>query len=558
MNGPWLASSRISCFRPRAVARTWHVFDNSPASKLARRPLHSFSTCAPRLGRDLGWISHQFPGISRNAPCRTPLQTTIRTLATQRVILSFDQLPPDYKDEDGLAFRATPLSKNEVVTIFGKGVDPNAANKTLRILHGRRVAGSLSDPELSHPRAPEELRFEKIALSWLRKNAPVNEKESAQRLAERQIERLEAELREADEPGPYRPNSRDIAARDGSVYGTSGLDAIREANERKLDEAEERRARTDQTQDVQYNTGTPDVMRSRAELRRAEENPKFRYYLERSKILPDVPPEMSTWRRLWPSALVVLFTIGASITFAQIYIPPARSARLWPDIPPAAATIIPLIAANTLVFIAWRVPPAWRMLNKYFVLVPGYPFALSTLGNVFSHTQAYHYFVNMAVLWFVGTRLHDQIGRADFLAIYISAGLFGSFASLALRVIQRSFATSSLGASGAIWGIVTAYLWLNSEQSFKFLGLPPDPYPGVPAFVLLAILGGLEVASVLGKGVRFRGSEVDHYAHLGGFVTGLGAAQMLKIRREQRQKMERERRKHMTVLDKLKERPWSK
>ncbi|RFU30013.1 hypothetical protein B7463_g6316, partial [Scytalidium lignicola] len=558
MNGPWLASSRISCFRPRAVAHVWHTLDNSFVSTLVRRPLHSLSIQPPCPHRDIRWACYHSRSVGRYALFRSPIQITVRTLATHRVILDFDELPPDYKDEDGLLFRAIPLSEKEVVAIFGRGIDANTANKTLRILHGRRVAGSLSDPELSHSRTAEEVRLEKIALSWLRKNAPVDEKECARRLAERQIEELEAELREAEEPEQYRPNSRGTHSRDGSLYGRSGLDVIREAQKKKLDEAEQRRTQTDQTEDIQYNTGTPDVMRSRAELRRAEENPKFRYYLERSKILPDVPPEMSTWQRLWPSALVVLFTIGASITFAQIYIPPSRSARLWPDLPPAAATIIPLLVANTLVFLAWRVPPAWRMLNKYFVLVPGYPFALSTLGNVFSHTQAYHYFVNMAVLWFVGTRLHDQIGRADFLAIYISAGVFGSFASLALRVIQRSFATSSLGASGAIWGIVTAYLWLNSDQSFKFLGLPPDPYPGIPAFVLLAILGALEVASVLGKGMRFKGSEVDHYAHLGGFVTGLGAAQMLKIRRAQRQKMEKERRKKMTVLDKLKERPWGK
>jgi len=72
--------------------------------------------------------------------------------------------------------------------------------------------------------------------------------------------------------------------------------------------------------------------------------------------------------------------------------------------PPAAATIISLIFANSAVLLLWRFPPAWRFLNKYFLSVPGYPAAMSVLGNVFSHQQVKHLFGNMLVLWFIGTR----------------------------------------------------------------------------------------------------------------------------------------------------------
>ena len=92
------------------------------------------------------------------------------------------------------------------------------------------------------------------------------------------------------------------------------------------------------------------------------------------------------------------------VTFSENYTFPPRSARLWPDVPPAAATIMGIIGVNAMVFLAWKVPPLWRTLNKYFISVPGYPFALATIGNVFSHQQFFHLAMNMAVLWVVGTR----------------------------------------------------------------------------------------------------------------------------------------------------------
>jgi rhomboid-like protein len=44
------------------------------------------------------------------------------------------------------------------------------------------------------------------------------------------------------------------------------------------------------------------------------------------------------------------------------------------------------------------------MLNKYFISVPLLPRPISMLGNVFSHHQLSHLGINMAMLWFIGTR----------------------------------------------------------------------------------------------------------------------------------------------------------
>ena len=47
---------------------------------------------------------------------------------------------------------------------------------------------------------------------------------------------------------------------------------------------------------------------------------------------------------------------------------------------------------------------AWRFLNRYFLSVPGYPFSMSVVGNMFSHQQVSHFAANMAVLWIIGTK----------------------------------------------------------------------------------------------------------------------------------------------------------
>ena len=64
-----------------------------------------------------------------------------------------------------------------------------------------------------------------------------------------------------------------------------------------------------------------------------------------------------------------------------------------------------IIGANIVVFCLWKTwPPAWRLLNRYFISVPLYPNAFSVVGSNFSHQQLKHLTMNMAILWFIGTR----------------------------------------------------------------------------------------------------------------------------------------------------------
>lgn len=478
------------------------------------------------------------------------LPAGIRTFASQRIIQHFDSLPADYRDEDGLAFRMKGLSKEETDTIFGKKmIDARTANRMLRVLHGRRVAGTLGDPSFTS--SAYEAKAIEIGLKWLRKNVPVNEIESAGLRAEKELAEMEQDIvSDSERLGIYQPNS----GGGQNVYGNSVIDRVRKFNEAKLDAKEKaEKERLSQADEIRQNTGTLQTTRpgSQVELRRPGENPRLKYYLERAKVAPDTPPEMTKWERLWPSGLLTLAVIGGSIIFATVYTPPRRESRVWPDMPPAAATVISIILVNAIVLGAWRVPPAFRFLNKYFLTLPGYPRALSMIGNVFSHQTIGHFTMNMVVVWFVGVRLHEEIGRGNFLAIYLSAGAFGSFVSLASWVLRNNFVSSSLGASGAICGIVAAYLLLNSEDKVTFFGVfPPEDWPSISALMLLALMVSMDVFSVW-KGNKI--ITVDHWAHLGGYAAGAVAAGVLRRQQKERREKEMERRRNLGVVGRIRE-----
>lgn len=69
----------------------------------------------------------------------------------------------------------------------------------------------------------------------------------------------------------------------------------------------------------------------------------------------------------------------------------------------------------------------------------------------------------MFMLWFVGGYLVEQVGRGNFLGIYLASGVVGSVVSLTNVVMRGVLYSSSLGASGAIAGIAAAYCTINPE-----------------------------------------------------------------------------------------------
>lgn len=61
--------------------------------------------------------------------------------------------------------------------------------------------------------------------------------------------------------------------------------------------------------------------------------------------------------------------------------------------------------------------------------------------------------------------MHDDVGRGTFLAIYVASGAAGSFTSLAAGILSNNVALTSLGASGAISGLVAAWCLIHSRYA---------------------------------------------------------------------------------------------
>lgn len=566
MNSLWPATSRISCLNPRTIFQTCQKVD-SLAVRLVRGYSRTYSN--PSIpypqGGSLAW--EQGRTIWRGSSVLNALGFPRRTFASKRIVNRFDQLPRNYKDDVGLAYRETPLSEKEAREIFQNQVDAGMANKILRILHGRRVAGTLDDPSMKLHNT--ETRVVNTALAWLRKNVPVNEVESAGLRAEQELAQIEADIvSDAERIGLYKPNSKEPSkATKGSdiyapnsrpmekVYVEGAFEKVRKANEKKWEEeqAAVEAKRKKQAEEIGQNTGTLEVLteRSKVELRRPGENPWLKHYLEKAKFLPDEPLQMTPIKRIWPSLLATIAVILGSLVLVEVYTPPKRKDRLWPDMPPSAATIIGIILLNTVFFVAWRFPPALRFMNKNAMFYPGYPKVTGLLGSIFSHQSLQHYAANMVVLWWVGTRLHDEIGRANFLAVYMSAGTLGGLSSLMFWTLKNSFISSSLGASGAVCGIIACYLILNSSEKITLFGVfPPEGWPSISGMVFLMLL----VATDL-YGIRKHSKKItiDHANHLGGYAAGIAGAGLLRMKIKRQKEAEIERRKNMGFIDKIKE-----
>lgn len=515
-----------------------------------------------------------------------------------RAIVDYTAIPDSYTDADGLPFRKEDLNQYETRKIFGSPISASDANRLLRIIHGRRVAGTLDDPDLQVNTEHYSTADKIAALEYLRKHVPVDEVINAGLRAEDELRLLE-EQQELEEPAqaeqimeepnpqqqpPTQPPPAAIQetventaeptvptvplgkiprpAKNQSPYGESTFDRIRQRNLAKQEEErqraeEERRKREEEMALNQTKGGPPLTIReawnrlpAKGEHRRPSQMPDWvkKHYDGATSDLK-APPKMKAWERLLPIWATASLVLAGCVALAYLYKPPRAADRFWPTVPPAAATCLGLILANLAVFALWRFPPAWGVLNRYFVLTAATPRPLQLLGAMFSHQKLWTHLVpNMCALWFFGVRLHDDIGRGHFLALYTAAGATGFLASFTHMVLVRGLHFTTLGASGAVYGLVAAYFWRHRFEEFKTLGLPPDPMHGPNGLTLLAVFAGLTLYGLVSRGAA--AAHLDTWSHAGGLLAGIVAVEAVERRRAA---LRRDRAAHlesMGVLDK--------
>jgi membrane associated rhomboid family serine protease len=210
-----------------------------------------------------------------------------------------------------------------------------------------------------------------------------------------------------------------------------------------------------------------------------------------------------------------------------------------------------LIAINIIVFVLLQLPNA-TFTNAYaavpfeiltghdlvgktgpIVQVPGpSPIQLTILTAMFMHGGWAHLGGNMLYLWIFGDNVEDAMGHFKFAVFYLLCGLGATLAHvLAARLAGGlDFVTPSLGASGAIAGVLGAYLVLYPRKSVYVLigwfGLIPVP-------AVLVIGGWIALQIFSGATREAGGGGVAYWAHVGGAVAGLILVWLFRNRRVQ-------------------------
>ncbi|CAJ2512996.1 Uu.00g011150.m01.CDS01 [Anthostomella pinea] len=518
----------------------------------------------------LHYSNHGSPRPSstlRNCRSRNLLpQLQARTVFSFRATTHYTKLPESYEDALGLLFRREDLNQREVNELFGAHLSARQANELLKIIHGRRVAGTLEDPNLQQNTAQFSNEDKITALNYLRKHIPVDEVINAGLRAEDELRDLEAQTQDGKEAeerteetvpqdAPPEPQDDAVEAPTGklkkqpgtdSPYGVSNFDMIRAENIARQEAYEKRLEEERLAYEEEVAKGNIGTLQTHEQGPR-ELSPFVQRHMERATSKLEAPPEMKAWERLLPTFAMTVLICGACAVFAYTYKPPRRSDRIWPDIPPAAATCLALVGLNLSVWTLWKFPPLWAALNRYFIVIAATPRPLQVLGAVFSHQSFSHVAVNMVALWFFGTRVHDEIGRGNFLALYIASGVLGFTASLANLVLRRGLQYTTLGASGAVYGIIVAFFWSHKFDEFKILGYPPDPISAPQGLAFIGLILGAHLVGLFSK----RATMVDIASHIGGMLGGVAGIELIRRRMDDKARLRAEKMKTMGVLDKI-------
>lgn len=212
-----------------------------------------------------------------------------------------------------------------------------------------------------------------------------------------------------------------------------------------------------------------------------------------------------------------------------------------------------LLAANILLFLVQIVDPTftygWSVIPKEItsgvdlvepqkleipgegtLLVPqapGPPIVwLTLLSSMFMHGGFGHIAGNMLYLWIFGDNVEHRFGHLKFLIFYLSAGLVGSLAQI---MMDPNSVIPNLGASGAISGIMGAYLVLFPHNRINAIFL--YQVVTVPAVVVLGMWILMQLVSGYGSiaATTVSAGGVAYLAHIGGFVAGAAAAGFCRL-----------------------------
>lgn len=161
----------------------------------------------------------------------------------------------------------------------------------------------------------------------------------------------------------------------------------------------------------------------------------------------------------------------------------------------------------------------WAFVPSRFLANPAADF-LTLFTAMFMHGGWVHLGGNMLYLWIFGDNVEDRFGHIPFIIFYLLCGLLATFAQLAFSLGSD---VPNLGASGAIAGILGAYLLLFPKGKVNVL-MRGRSVP-MPALVVIGLWIVLQFFSGIGSiADTAQTGGVAYMAHIGGFVAGFALA----------------------------------
>jgi membrane associated rhomboid family serine protease len=173
----------------------------------------------------------------------------------------------------------------------------------------------------------------------------------------------------------------------------------------------------------------------------------------------------------------------------------------------------------------------WAFVPKDYFAAPFLPHQIATVfASMFMHAGPLHIGGNMLYLWIFGNNVEDRLGALRFIGFYLLAGLV---ATVGQGLMAPAVDIPNLGASGAVAGVLGAYLLLYPRARVLtaviiifFIELVR-----IPALIVIGLWFVLQLASGVGSIAQASAEQggVAYFAHVWGFVAGMLMAVPLLI-----------------------------
>ena len=202
--------------------------------------------------------------------------------------------------------------------------------------------------------------------------------------------------------------------------------------------------------------------------------------------------------------------------------------------PPFTRAVKWLVIINAAVYLLMLIlgavaPALERLITVGGALMPALVFRgwiWQLITYCFLHAGLFHVLFNMLTLWMFGSQLESDWGYNRFLEFYFYCAFAAAVVTVSISYLGTapgfgflgiSPLTVTVGASGAIYGVMVAFAVLHGDQEFMLFPLPIN----IKAKYLVGILIFISLAGAFqGMGAGRRGESVAYFAHLGGALFG--------------------------------------